>query len=298
MRKAIVTLAIGPRYRQIWSRIAQPNWSRYAARHGYDLICFEEPLDASERARDRFPAWQKLLVLGRPEVSAHDVVVWVDLDIVMNHQVAACIASSRSSDKVGLCLEEALLPELPLFELANQRIERYKAEFKQRRGLDPERKSYRGRGLPDPGVSLNTGVMVLGRREHRQLLEHVYNSYEKPKPGLGHEQLPLSYELARNNAYEILDPKFNLTVRKFAYAFSQAGTMPHPIISGRVALLCSLLAGSYFLHFAGAQSWMADLRFMNFDRVPVSLRMNRIAVALGQQFGPAAGANRSPAAEG
>ncbi len=297
MRKAIVTLAIGPGYQKAWSTVVHPNWRRYAARHGYDLVCFDKPLDMSERARNRPPAWQKLLILGRPEVSAHDVVVWVDLDIIMNDRAAPCIASSRSSTKVGIC-EQGFLPGLPIFELLSQRIVEQTAEYRRNRGFTSKKPGYVERGLPDPGLKLNTGVMVLGRQEHRQLLEHVYASYEKPAPGMGYEQAPLSYELIKNDAYEILDPKFNVLLLRFGQAFTQASQVRNPIVSGRVALICALFSSCYFLHFAGALSWMGDLRYIDFDRDPVALRTDRMAAALRQQFAPAAGANRPSAAEG
>lgn len=185
MRKAIVTLAVGAGYRAAWQRIVRPNWSRYAARHGYDLVCFEEPLDLTERARKRPIAWQKLLVLGRPEVARHDIVVWVDLDIVMNHAVAPCIASSRTSTKVGIC-QPAGLPDTPTFELLKGRIAQHKAEFRRRRNLPASGPDYRRIGLTDPGVRLNTGVMVLGRQEHRQLLEHVYHNHATSGAGMGY----------------------------------------------------------------------------------------------------------------
>ncbi len=291
MRKAIVTLAIGQGYRQAWRKFAQPNWSGYAARHGYDVFCFEEPLDSSERARDRPASWQKLLILGRPEVASHDVVVWVDADIVMNYLEAPCIASSRTSEKVGLC-QPLGFPDTPYFELFNRRVRQHNVEFRRSRGLPLRRPDYGSRGLPDPGVRLNAGVMVLGRREHRQLLEHVYNSYEKPGPGMGYEQLPLSYELIRNDAYEVIDPKFNVVVRRFLQAFTQAYEVSDPFISGRVAMICSALSASYFLHFAGTQNWLNDLRYIDFDRLPVSLRTDRIAADLRRNLVASAAAAR------
>jgi len=48
---AIVTLAVGAYHKRLWQTRCLPNWSRYAERHGYDLICIDQPLDVSERAR-------------------------------------------------------------------------------------------------------------------------------------------------------------------------------------------------------------------------------------------------------
>src|ERR1035437_3334002 len=63
--KAIVTLAIGDRYLRHWKHTCEANWRAYAARHDFDVICIDKPLDDSERARKRSPAWQKCLVLSQ-----------------------------------------------------------------------------------------------------------------------------------------------------------------------------------------------------------------------------------------
>lgn len=41
--KAIVKLAIAQKYLEKWKNLCQANWQKYADRHGYDLICIEEP---------------------------------------------------------------------------------------------------------------------------------------------------------------------------------------------------------------------------------------------------------------
>jgi hypothetical protein len=48
--KARVTLAIAQKYLEDRKNWCQANWQKYAARHGYDFICIEEPLDDSARA--------------------------------------------------------------------------------------------------------------------------------------------------------------------------------------------------------------------------------------------------------
>ena len=60
-KQAIVTLAIGADYAERFEHHCRANWSAYAKRHGFDLIVITEPLDTSDRARRRSPAWQKCL---------------------------------------------------------------------------------------------------------------------------------------------------------------------------------------------------------------------------------------------
>src|SRR5512144_2432423 len=99
-RKALVTMAIGASFRRRWLGICRDNWRTYADRHGYDLICLDEPLDDSDRARRRSPAWQKCLILSQPFSRDYDRLVWVDLDILIN-PLAPDICQGVPIEKVG-----------------------------------------------------------------------------------------------------------------------------------------------------------------------------------------------------
>ena len=83
-KKAIVTLAIGRTYSERFEQFCRKNWTAYADRHGFDLFVIEEPLDSSERARRRSPAWQKCLILSVAPLADYERVVWVDSDICIN----------------------------------------------------------------------------------------------------------------------------------------------------------------------------------------------------------------------
>src|SRR5437016_2609859 len=97
---AIVTLAIGTRYREQWHRVCEVNWTRYAARHGYDVICLEDPLDTSDRARGRSPAWQKCLILGQPFAARYERIVWVDADILIS-PTAPAVTDDVPLERIG-----------------------------------------------------------------------------------------------------------------------------------------------------------------------------------------------------
>jgi hypothetical protein len=63
--KAIVTLLVGESYETNWRTFCKPQWESYANKYGYDLIALNRPLDASARAQNRSPAWQKCLILSQ-----------------------------------------------------------------------------------------------------------------------------------------------------------------------------------------------------------------------------------------
>ncbi|HVT88122.1 MAG TPA: hypothetical protein VHD56_04660, partial [Tepidisphaeraceae bacterium] len=73
--KAIVTIIVGERYQKLWQTHARQSWEHYAQKHGYSLIVINQPLDPSPAAAQRSMSWQKLLVLGLPEVRTFDRIV-------------------------------------------------------------------------------------------------------------------------------------------------------------------------------------------------------------------------------
>jgi hypothetical protein len=189
---AIVTLAVGEEFSERWHRLCEENWQRYADRHGYDLICIEQPLDSSERALSRSPSWQKLLVAGQPFAEDYERIVWVDADVLFGRE-ARPIAGQGPPQLVGA-----------VDEVAMQRPE-------VRRLLHPNPPSeYLEIGLSQTfDQMVQGGVLVISPEHHREVLKRVYDEYEDgPRTVL--EMRPLSYELLKGNLVHWLDPGFNM----------------------------------------------------------------------------------------
>jgi len=170
--KVIVTLAIGDQYLRPWKETCEPNWRQYADRHGFDLVCFAEPLDTSERARKRSPSWQKCLILGQESVRDYDRVVWIDADILINNLGAPSVIDSVPIEKVGAvqmyvhptpAMHVALLGRMYEYWRSNAIVNLTAEEY------------YTARGMPH-GVkeALYNAVMVLSPKWHREALEKIY----------------------------------------------------------------------------------------------------------------------------
>jgi hypothetical protein len=250
--KAIVTLAIGEEYAQRWQRWCQPNWQTYADRHGYDLICFEQPLDDSARARQRSPAWQKCLILSQPAIQQYERVVWVDADILM-HPDAPSIVKGVPVEKIGAVDEYAT----PSPELHPKVIPRLARIFGTQRILSifPEsaHQFYAARGLaPTFSEVIQTGVMVLSPEHHRPILERAYYAHEQTDEADRLYEMPaLSFEILKSGCVHWLDPKFNILWLHF-----QALYYPFLLLSQSGSIFAEegikgALAQSYFLHFGG-----------------------------------------------
>ena len=253
---AVVTLAIGRGFAARWHSLGEPLWRRYCERHGYDLICLEEPLDDSVRARSRSPAWQKCLVLGQPFAHRYRQIVWVDADVLPNPG-APPVGEGVPPELVGAVDEYATpTPELHRRTLAKL------YDFWEATGVpfirnETPREYYRVYGLPDAfDAVVQTGVMVLSPSHHRELLEDVYASYEDKGTGWNYEMRPLSYELLRARCVTWLDPRFN-TIWGSHKALHFPFLLNRPDDPRAPELVARALRDTYFLHFAGSVDEMA-----------------------------------------
>ncbi len=260
MRTAIVTLLLGRPYWLAWHDLCGPGWRAYADRHGYDLIPIDQPLDVTPRAMARSPAWQKCLVLQPSIAGKYDRIVWLDADIVINEDAPA-VTSAVPIEKIG-AVDEFVYPSPEAYRAFWQRMiaqtEACNPTLARiwQSHLDPG--DYHGFwGLPRRGGHIvQTGVLVLSPRHHRQVLEHVYYSYEnKGGAELSYEMRPLSFEIQERNLQHWIDPRFNATfnaILSTANAESRISTQDQLF-----DLIRRSLSSNYFLHFAAHQEMLA-----------------------------------------
>ena len=284
--KAIVTLAVGGSFAARWHAVCEPLWRRYCDRHGYDLICLEEPLDTSHRARGRSPAWQKCLILGQPFAQDYEQVVWVDADILPNPE-APSIAEGVPVELVG-AIDEYSVPTREIHAKTLATLYRHWDAM----GIDfvhnlTPQEYYTAFGLPHGfDTVVQTGVMVLSPLHHRELLEETYARYDDRGPGWNYEMRPLSYELLRSESVTWLDPRFN-----YIWGHYQAVHFPF-LLTGAASPDHAARRSPkvYFLHFTGTVGQMAS----------AAARLDRVRRGRGRPVVPAAArarpARRTPVA--
>jgi hypothetical protein len=255
-RQAIVTLAIGTDYAERFERYCRADWSFYAARHGFDLVMITDPLDTSERARRRSPAWQKCLVLGAPHVADYDRVVWVDSDICIN-PAAPSILDGIPPERIG-AVDEHSFPS----PAARQALLETIVSVAPETG-DADKDFWRA--WRDPGAwhayaalpsgqahIVQTGVLVLSPKHHRRLLEHVYERYEdRGGKQFNYEMRPLSHEIQAHSLQQWIDPRFNALVW-WLFLHQNPGTDANSL----ARFVEENYRRSYFLHFAGCAHLM------------------------------------------
>jgi len=275
--KVIVTLVVGDKYLKTWKKSAEANWRRYAEIHGYDLLCIDRPLDQSDRAMKRSPAWQKCLVLDQPFASDYERVVWIDADILINTASAPSIVEGVPFDKVG-AVDAFAGPSREYGMEAVGRAYQYWSSLGWPLIPDTPKNYHTNFGLPpfDHDDVVQTGVMVLSPQHHRELLLKAYYEYEdKGAPFWHYEMRPLSYELLKANAVHWIDGRFNqlwvfykvlhfpflvndvvdwrLTTRIKRRLARSLGVFSHD-----TGVTCATIAflNSYFLHFGASMAEM------------------------------------------
>jgi hypothetical protein len=273
VRNAIVTLAVGAEYIERFERHCRADWSAYCRRHDLDLVVIDRPLDTSERARGRSPAWQKCLILSAPELKDRERVVWVDADICIN-PAAPSILDGVPAEKVGVTDEHR-------FPSANSRQHLLDAIIASCPSEGDYGKSFwevwrepgawhAFTGLPKGQKHIvQTGVMVLSPEHHRGLLEDVYEAYEDgggerfkrtsepadlKKAGWG-EMRPVSHEIQLRGLQHWMDPRFNALVWWMFLDWSIRKPAP-PSEAELAQFVRDAYRKSYFLHFAGAAHLM------------------------------------------
>ena len=248
MKKAIYTIASG-KYEQIWSEFAAQSWRAFCSRNDYDLHCFNQPLDCSERALNRSIAWQKLIAHESPELSGYDVLIWLDADFVINPLSPDPLAELEAG-RVGGCYDFTWGNDVQTAFLAKNALNEAKKLF-AKSGIDFQSFQKLWGVNPSAGILINTGFLIFRPSETGFILRYVYDNFDE-KPSLWGEMVPLSEELHRRSIFQLLDQRYNLIIWQFVQAFVFDCGSKGLVKLMAMLLLYRLLNIGYFLHFA---SW-------------------------------------------
>jgi hypothetical protein len=223
MSCALVTLAIGDRFRANFNRWFRPSWEAWCVRHGHALVVIEQPLDTSARALARSPAWQKLIVHRHPTAACYDRLAWVDADILINPTSPDLFAAAPLSRVAAV--DEFATPSREAHRALHKRLYAAwaRAGIPHVPNLEPaDFHAHYGLPAPHPAHVVQTGLYVYSPAAHGTLLERVYHDYEdKGDPSWNYEMRPLSQALQRAELVHWLDPRWN-----FPWSFYQGVYYP------------------------------------------------------------------------
>lgn len=251
-KQAIVTMAVGDWYQNTWEKLFKNSWISYAKKFKLDIIVIQTPLDLEEGIK--YITWQKLLILEQPWIQTYEQIIWMDSDIAISSWAENIIEYVRSPSTIGVSFEadQLSLADKHIFleRLINIRIpiqlsETYWNTFVK--GYYTEANI--STNYDDYSI-VNSGVMVLSPKHHRELLSSVY---QNRKPGLGQEQPALTHAIKTYKDYSQLSPRFNWCMHPFitlymnidVYSKERAYILPE--------IIKNEFDKSYFLHFNGSK---------------------------------------------
>jgi hypothetical protein len=221
MRKAIVTLAVGEKFEQLFNEYCRNNWQQYCDKFGFELIVINNTLDKSDRAGKRSLAWQKLLILSQPWSMDFEQIVWVDCDVIINSEHATDITNGVVVDKVG-AIDQYSIPTADIFNLSLSRL--YKSWDESNVKYIDNRTSgtyYTNRGIPGGELKevMQGGIFICSPKHHRDIFEKIYYTYEDSSGGGNYENPAMSYELVKAGLIVWLSSRFNFCVINIISAF-------------------------------------------------------------------------------
>jgi hypothetical protein len=251
---AIVTLVLGEQHQNFWRQYCQPTWEAYARQHGFDVIVVDQPVDRSELAASRSPAWQKCLLPSESFASQYRQLVILDSDLVINAEKAPKITDQVPETSVGGVISGSQIhPDLRIHLLSRMQKEEFAYEPAAGHWREHQAAYYRRYGLTpiDAGI-VQTGVLVASPHHHKKLFEAVYYAPCKADEHRTDEQVPLSHAILSSGLFRQIDTRFNSifyeTMLVFHYYLLNEDLPIRDVIA-----MCAVqaeFANNFFLHFA------------------------------------------------
>ncbi len=263
---AIVTLTIGEKYQNLFKKYSYDSFYKYSKNLNADLIIIENPLDDSEVARKRSPAWQKLLILSQEWASQYEQILWIDSDVVINTKNAKNIFNEVPAEKVG-GVDAYKIPNEKDYLLGLNRLYKYweTNNINYLSNLSPY-EYYLNRGIKtDEEIDqvLHTGVFICSPKFHKDIFLEIYSSNNPIEDSSGNYEMPnMSIKLIEDNLITWLDPKYNYCVNEII-----ASDYPELIEKNSLFKSRKLKKGineiflkGQFIHFAGCTKYMKYLK--------------------------------------
>ena len=250
MMIAIVTLAIGDRYLEIYSRLFRASQEAYAKRHGYEFKVITEYLDDDLMHKD-LVSFQKALVFSQPWSYDYDILIFIDADIYIRADSPPIHTVADFTEKIGIVNEFAQpTKELRLAMQARCGWETSATDYYKLCGFHLE-----------TDVAPNSGVMIARPAIHGEYLRKIYETYKEtaihhPR-GYIYEQTVIGYCLVRDAKYVCIPNEWNglWMINKIIYHEKE---------------LPAFIGETYFTHLAGSFQFDKLYDFLCAQSTPVS----------------------------
>lgn len=232
MSVLLVTVAIGKQFLSVYNYLFRRSQENYASEHKYDFLIVKDYLDPDHKDHHIATYFQKLLLCSQSWSSKYDYIIFVDSDILIRPNTPALSNAYQFEKRLGI-VDEYSQPS------KERRIEIQKMMGWEESATD----YYKLSGFElDTEMVLNSGLLVMQPKYHKDFLEHIYNKYVPQSlnhPRMAHyEQSSVGYELQLNDNYLVLSNKWNAiwSIQK---------------LHDSSCNLSRFYQQNYFIHFAG-----------------------------------------------
>jgi hypothetical protein len=241
VKAAIATLAVGADYQGAYAQIFRPSVQRYAARHGYALLQFDDYLGDAAFHDPLFIYLMKMLLPLQDAVRGYDRLLVLDVDILV-HPDTPPFHTLDIDDGIGV-VDEWSQPS-PAERLAIQRANGWSTSLRHyygRAGLDL-----------DSDTLINSGMYVCSPARHEGFFRDVTHrrmAARRDYPPTFHqyEQAVFGYELQMAGLVRLLPAAWNRLWSLHRPRGTAAG-------AARIELFRRFLAlrdASFMLHLTG-----------------------------------------------
>lgn len=247
MKCAIATSAIGNAHQAEYAAIFRPSVERYVARHGYDLLVFDDHVGETPDRDPRVIHLESLRMPFLDVVQRYDRLMVVDVDVLITAH-APPLEELDLGTAIGV-VDEWCQPS---------REER--ARFQEVNGLPATAADYHQLGgfTIRSDIVINAGMFICSPRIHgaffRDLIARYTEIHRHHPLGPHFEQAMLSYELQSSGLAQVLPTAWNCLWPQYRRTMKWGPAPPTADIAGRRADLerfREVLGANYLVHMTG-----------------------------------------------
>jgi len=231
----LTTICIGDNYIKQYNNLFRQSHEDYAKKCGYDFKVITDYID--NPAHPSLISLKKIIVCNYSWDKEYDYIIFIDADIIINSETPTIHNYYDFGDKIGVVNQSQ--PNLEA-RLITQKHKGYEVTAKEYYKLKS------GHNIETDHI-INTGVLVLQPKKHKDFLQNIFNKYYNKQinniAGFHYEQSVIGYEIQKNNLHFFMDMKWNALWANNKYY--------HNVIKNKNITLQEFFNNNYFIHLAG-----------------------------------------------
>ena len=261
-KNAIVTIAIGEKYYNLWKKNSSKLWINYCKKYDLGLYIVDNDLVSKDNKVWKKATWQKLLIPEEIKKTGLNLerVCYLDTDILISPN-APNIFDFHESETIGLVSVRNKLPfplENVLRKMAFQRNLHYSNNYPLDSSLFISLDEvYKFHGLENMGDECCMGLILFNPRLHGKQMKKSFEKYSSDIKTVtnGGDQTHLNYEFHKFAKVSKLDYKFQaIWPYEMAWYYDFLYRKNYQTNQSLIRdCIESCLSRNHFLHFAG--SW-------------------------------------------